>query len=245
MITKIRYGIAFSLGLSLAGLTGGAASANPITVFTSELPPFVTNEGGDDLGSVRDLLVEMAKRANVELEFTFLPWQRSQNEAATTPNSLIIPVGRNPTREPKYSWIVKTFVSNQLFVSNGDPVNSVEAASALESVTVLGGTPRENQLNEAGLSNLNISRNPEMAAKLLTAGRVNAWYTLDQRALYAIKSLGVSRDTVTMGQTLSSTDIWVAANKEFDPAISKALAAALEEMRTDGTYDRIMEKYTG
>jgi ABC-type amino acid transport substrate-binding protein len=73
---------------------------------------------------------------------------------------------------------------------------------------------------------------------------VDAWYTLDHRAFYAIKSLGGSTKNLTLGTPLGSTEIWVASSKEFDPAISAALVVALDDMRADGTFDKIMQKYT-
>ncbi|MEM5477436.1 transporter substrate-binding domain-containing protein [Pacificibacter sp. AS14] len=244
MIVKIKKIVALSLALHLSSFGVNAVQAEPITVFTADLPPFVIEAEGGDLGSMREILNEMALRAGIELDYKIQPWTRSQKDAQKTPNALIIPVGRNPSREPNYNWVVKTIVTNELFVSGGDPVNSLDDAKKLKSVTALAGSPRERKLNEAGLTNVNVSRNTELAAKLLTSGRADAWYTLDHRALYAIKSLGVSTDSVKLGTALSSTDLWVASSKEFDPAIAAALVKALEDMRADGAYDAIVQKYT-
>jgi polar amino acid transport system substrate-binding protein len=244
MISKMKKTFAFCLTLHLSSLAVTAAQAEAISVFTSELPPFVTEQNGSDLGSMREILNEMAQRADIELEYKFMPWKRSQMEAAKTPNVLIIPLGRNPTREPNYGWIAKAIVTNELFVSTGDPINSIEDAGAESKVAVMAGTPRERKLKAAGLNNIHVTRDTETAAQFLTSGRASAWSTLDHRALYAIKSLGVSTESVTLGASLNSTDIWVASNKEFDPAIAASLAKALEDMRADGTYDAIIQKYT-
>lgn len=219
-------------------------SAEPITVFTSELPPFVAQENGEVSGTFGDILLEMGRRADINLDFKFLPWRRSQIEVQNTPNALILALGRNAEREPQYNWIVKIFVTNEIFVSRENPINSLEEAAALTSVTALAGSPRARKLDEAGLTNVHVSRNTEIATTLLTMGRTDAWYTVDHRALYAMKSLGVPVDSVTLGDPLHSIDVWIASNKVFDAQIAAALAQALQEMRADGSHDEIIRNYT-
>lgn len=244
MMGVIKPVLALGVAISLLNTWLAPASAEPITVFTAELPPFVTRENGEVSGSLGEILLEMGQRADIELEFRFMPWKRSQVEVQNTPHALILAVGRNPAREAHYNWIVKTFVTNELFVSRGDPINSLEEAAALTSITALAGSPRARKLDEAGLTNVHVSRNTEIAAGLLTMGRSEAWYTLDHRALYAIKSLGVSTDSITFGDPLHSIDIWIASNKVFDTQVAATLAKALEDMRADGAYDVILRKYT-
>jgi hypothetical protein len=135
-------------------------------------------------------------------------------------------------------------VTNELFVSSGDPINSLEEAATLTSITVLAGSPRARKLDKAGLTNVHVSMNTEIAAGRLTLGRAQAGYTMDHRALYAIKSLGVSRDSITLGDPLHSIDIWIASNKVFDTQVAATLAKMLEDMRADGAYDAIIRKYT-
>jgi polar amino acid transport system substrate-binding protein len=244
MMGVIKPVLTLGIAVSLLNTWIAPASAEPITVFTAELPPFVTRENGEVSGSLGEILLEMGQRADIELKFKFMPWKRSQVEVQNTPYALILAVGRNPTREAHYNWIVKTFVTNELFVSSGDPINSLEEAAALTSVTVLAGSPRARKLDEAGLTNVHVSRNTEIAAGLLMIGRADAWYTVDHRALYAIKSLGISTESITLGDPLHSIDVWIASNKVFDTQVATSLATALGDMRADGAYDTIIRKYT-
>lgn len=218
--------------------------ADPITVFTAELPPFVRLENGEITGSHFEILQEMARRADIDLDIKVMPWKRSQIAAKNTPNSLIMSLGRSASREAHYGWVAKIYVTNEVFVSIGEPVDSLVEAGRLARVTALAGSPRARKLEEAGLSNVHVSRNTEIAAGLLTMGRANAWYTLDHRALYAFETLGISTDDVVLGKALHSIDVWIASNVIFDPKVSAALAGALDDMRADGTLDAIVLKYS-
>lgn len=222
----------------------GLASADAIKVFTAELPPFVTEENGRASGSLGEILSEMGRRANIELEFEFLPWQRSQLQAENTPNALILALGRSPAREQRYNWIAKTITTNELFVTLGPRIDTLEQARGLSGITVLAGSPRARKLSEASFENVYISRNTDIAVGMLINERVSAWYTLDHRAAFAAKSIGVSPSEFTMGRPLASIDLWIASNKEFDPDIEAKLVDAIDKMRDDGVLQGIVDKYT-
>lgn len=238
---NVKRAIALSLALTVGIAT--QAAATPIKAYTAVLPPFTLGDSADMPGISHDMLVEMAHRANVEVEFVYLPWKRSQAEAQKHPGSLILTIGRSAAREDSYGWITEVLVTNEVFATTGAAVNSIKEAQALNRVSTLAGTPRERRLKEAGLSNLQASKDTDTAARLLTAGRVDAWYTFDHRALYAVKASGINPDEVTVGTPIRSTPLWLASHLDFDPAVAKALSAALADMHADGTYDTIMNKY--
>ena len=234
-----------AMTLAVSFLVSGVdlARAEAIKAFTAVLPPYTLGSDKDMPGISHELLEEMSKRSGVAVEIEYLPWKRAQAVAQKTPNSLLFTAARTKSRETTYNWIAEMVVANEVFATTTDAVNSVEDARSLDRIATLGGTPREKHLNELGFENLQSTPDTATAARILTGGRVDAWYTFNQRVLYAVKEAGIDPETVVIGDAVRSSPMWLASNTEFDPVVSDKLATALAEMRTDGTYDAIVNKY--
>lgn len=234
----ILTGIVLAMGLATA-----SANAATYTAYTGELPPYTIDPNSANPGISHELLLEMASRAGVDIKIEYLPWKRAQKVVQNTPNTMLFTATRTQKREPIYGWIVEMAAPQELFVTTGDAVDGYEQGAGLERVAILDGTPRERQLNERGLTNLHPVQNTSNAAQMLNAGRVTAWYTLDQRAAWVYKTEGLDPALLVFGAPQRRLSNWLASNLEFDQEVATALATALDEMRADGTYDQILAKY--
>ena len=234
--------LVLSFALSL-GLATPQLYADTVTAYTSALPPYTISAEDSSPGISHELLIEMAQRAGVDLEIKYLPWKRAQMTVQKTPNTLLFTATRTQKREALYGWVVEMAAPSEVFVTTSASVDSFEAASKLDRIAVMSGTPRERRLDENGLANTQLTKDTATAGRLLEHGRVDAWYTLNQRAAYVFKSEGFDPSVLVFGLPQRTTSNWLASNLEFDPQIAGKLAKALEEMRADGTYDAVLAKY--
>ncbi|GAA6182604.1 hypothetical protein NBRC116594_40420 [Shimia sp. NS0008-38b] len=234
----------FLAGLALAlGLNTTISQAATITAYTGALPPYTIDGTAELPGISHELLLEMGARAGVDIKIEYLPWKRAQKTVQETPNAMLFTATRTAKREALYGWIVEMAAPQEVFVTTDQSVDSFESGAGLSSVAILDGTPRERQLNDQGLTNLYPVQNTSNAAKMLNAGRVNAWYTLNQRAAWVYKTEDLDPADLVFGAPQRTLSNWLASNLEFDPAIAASLAKALDDMRADGTYDAILAKY--
>jgi ABC-type amino acid transport substrate-binding protein len=231
------------LGLAFALCSGFATQAETIKTFSAVLPPFSIGDA-DMPGITHELLLEISERTDLEFDFEYLPFKRMNAEIQKTPNSLAFTVLRSPAREDMFNWIVEVIVTNEVFATTSAQINTTDEAIALKSVTTLEGSPRAKRLEAAGLSNLQPATDPKTSATLLNKGRVEAWYTFDHRARYLTKAQGFDPATIVVGAPIVEAPLWLASNKTFDPEVAKKLKAAIEELKADGTYDKIVAKYT-
>lgn len=236
--------LALASGLFVAALTlAPAAKAEAITAYTGALPPYTIAADAAAPGISHELLVEMSKRSGVEIEIKYLPWKRAQTTVLSTPNTMLFTATRTASREEQYNWIVEMAAPEEVFVTLKQPINSYDEGRALERVAIKSGTPRDKELAAQGLTNLAPVNDVSIAAKQLAAGRVTAWYTLNQRAAFVFKSEGLDPSQLVFGTPQRKLSNWLASNPEFDPEIAAKLAQALDEMRADGTYDAVLKKY--
>ena len=224
---------------------GAIAADTIINAYTAVLPPYTL--GGDEAapGISHELLVEMGKRAGLDIEIVYLPWKRAQETVQSTPNSLLFTATRTAAREELYGWVTLMVEPREVFVTTGKVIESYDAAASIGTIAVLDGTPRKRKLDENGVGDLEVVREANLAARMLNAGRVVGWYTFDQRAAAVFKSEGLDPSQLVFGPALSEPKNWLASSLEFDPVVAEALVQALASIRADGTYDTILAKYTG
>lgn len=241
MYTNLKRATLFGLSMAMGGSVG--VSAEPIKTFSAVLPPFSIGEP-DMPGITHELLLEISERTDLEFDFEYLPFIRMNAEIQKTPNSLAFTVLRSPAREDMFNWIVEVIVTNEVFATTSAAINTTDEAIALKSVTTLEGSPRAKRLTAAGLTNLKPATDPATSATLLNKGRVEAWYTFDHRARYLTKAQGFDPATIVTGAPIVEAPLWLASNTTFDPEIAAQLKASIEELKADGTYGKIVSKYT-
>ncbi|KPA22586.1 Bacterial extracellular solute-binding protein, family 3 [Shimia sp. SK013] len=230
--------------IGFAFATGGAsiASAEPIKTYAAVLPPFSIGEP-DLPGISHELLLEISARTDLEFDIEYLPFKRMTKQIQETPDSLVMTALRSPAREDLFNWIVEVIVTNEVFATTSKPVNSIEEARSVGTVTSLMGSPRTKRLKEAGISEINEAVDTLTSARMLQGGRVDAWYTFDHRARFVTKSAGFDPSSIVLGAPIKKAPMWLASNLTFDPEIAAQLKAAIEELQADGTYDAIVAKY--
>lgn len=231
--------LAIALSLAVAPF----AQAAEVNLITAELPPFANGPDAEDQGMAVELVAEMAKRANFEMAVTYEPWPRALKTVETTANSFLAPPFRTPDREDSYSWVTKLLSSSQIFITQGAAINSFDEARGLGKIAVLRGSAMEKVLLAQGFTNLHPVTSDIQGEKLLVAGRVDATYSVDLGTNEELTAAGFNRADFTMGAPIVTSENWLAANPDLDPAVKAALDDAMQSMHADGTYKAILTKY--
>lgn len=228
--------------LALLLLPAGAAEQS-IKVVASEFPPLTTHAGGQPGGVVLEVLREAGKRAKVPLEFSFLPWQRAQLEAQARNDVLIIPFTRTPSREAHYQWVAPVLEFHTVLVTLAPPPSSIEEARALV-VGYVRGTSFKDEAEQAGFPYVEETNDDVTNAKKLKLGRIGAWITTDLMAHGVYRQAGFDPAELKYGPNLGPVKVsWVAASHDFPKDTARKIAHAIEQMRTDGSYQAIVKRF--
>ncbi len=238
--------LVFSFAIIFGGLSSSHAEETiELEAFTAKLPPFTIDPKAEKPGFLHEVVSEMAKRANVKLKISYMPWKRAQKKGQETPNSLVFGMTRTAKREPKYSWLVNLVEPDYVFVSTKKPVNSYEEAKSLGDISVLAGTPRERKLKAEKFSNFKSVNKVELNAKKVEAGRSDAWFTLSHRAAYIWLKEGFAADKLIVGKSVKKTQTWIGGNKQLPEGVKARFEKSLASMKADGTYQKFYKKYFG
>ena len=188
-------------------------------------------------------LNKACRKAGIPLEFSFLPWQRAQLEALGRNDVLIIPFTRTPSREAQYQWVAPVLEFHTVLVTLTPPPSSIEDART-RVVGYVRGTSFKDEVEHAGFPYVEESDDDVTNAKKLKRGRIGAWITTDLMARGVYRQAGFDPAELMYGPTLGPVKVsWVAASREFPKDVARRIAAAIEQMRADGSYQAIVKRY--
>lgn len=208
-----------------------------------EVPPFVYMDKGAPKGVAYDLLKEMAKRTGHSGKIDVQPFARMV-ETGKEPGTLVIPLGRSAAREPNYQWVVN--LVDEEFLLVGSQAGKADIGS-FDNKGLKIGAMRDSVgytiAKSKGYAAIDDVAKEEMNAQKLANGRIDAWMGAWNTILQAQRAAGLDPKQLKRGAVASRVGIYLAGAPGFDKADAEKWRAALDGMKKDGTYDRIIKSY--
>lgn len=230
----------------LFGLSASAAIAQPppVDLYIPDAMPLAATHDPLGHGLIGDVVLEALKRAGYPVTIKTEPWLRAQKRVREGENLLLLPLSRTPRREAQYTWVASVLPLPRAFFSFTPPVRSfAEARTHYRRIGVGMGTAQEEILLNQGFSPDQIY--PLMLGdkpiKLLELNRIDAWFTTVPEGHYAWQRS--TRQPLLHGPEFASTDMYLACSKKCDQTLVKALRAAMNTLRRDGSIERIKARY--
>jgi ABC-type amino acid transport substrate-binding protein len=112
------------------------------------------------------------------------------------------------------------------------------------TIGVMRGSSFEQGLKDLGFTNVQAFPNDEFCSKMLAAGRIDGWAGAEIVQRYLFTKTGGDSSKLQQGPLLGSVPkIFVAGDVKFADADAKAIADAMEKLRSSGKLEAIMKKY--
>lgn len=190
------------------------------------------------------LVAEMARRVGYTKPIDLMPHARAIGMARTGP-MVLVPLSRNDSREPFFQWHVKLLEDEVVVVARQDSpfdISTVGAARNL-SVGVLRGGSAFDFAEREGFTHLEALAEEKLNARKLEAGRIEAWVGLWNSIRRAQASENLPLSALRRGAVLRRVEIHLAASLDVPAAELARWKAALDAMKEDGAYRRILADY--
>lgn len=226
--------------LGLWAVAASAQDAKPeVRLYVMDVPPYAITRS-DRHGIVGDVALEALRRADFQAKVIEAPNARALHDVPLLSNTLIVPLARLKEREADYTWIARIVTVERAFFSAGKKVQSfAEAKKQFKMIGVERGSAAGSILRAHGFPADRLVDIPldAVAAKMLRAGRIDAW-------LGIIHAGDESHpDLVKSPVPGASTEQYLACSKACDADLVKKLADAVKAMEADGTIGRIEGSY--
>ena len=251
----------FSIFLLAAG---GPVCASPIPVHEAAVPvvqvvgtdhflnraaptPNAGGPGAGAVGAAADLAHEVLTRAAVEHTITIYPWARAYSMAKTQPNTLILSMARTPEREQEFKWVGEiAVVRYHLFKlkSRRDIVIKTLDDAKKYQIGVVNQDIAHQHLIARKFpdSALQVTVNYTQSFKKLLLGRVD----LVPRSQLGFKQFceesPLDCDRIDTAYLIDEMDtsLYMAFSKQTSDQLFNRVKTAYDEVRADGTWERIM-----
>ncbi len=226
-----------------------------MVLLTENFPPFNFSKNGDGYktfstedginGIATETMREVFKRAGINYEMTLrYPWSRIYDQTLKFKNTGLFSTTRTESREKLFKWVGPVgSVSVKIFVKGDSPLVDIKSPSDLQGV-VLGtykGDVADQELTKAGFAPNNNALDDSVNVIRLIEGRIDAWGTTDPVGPYFAKARGLTG--LRTIYSMPENQVYLALNLDTPDSVVQALQKALDDVKYDGTYEKIQAKY--
>ncbi|MBF0379702.1 MAG: transporter substrate-binding domain-containing protein [Magnetococcales bacterium] len=214
-----------------------ATQKNPITILAPNIPPvsFVKDGRITGLGIeiVREILNRLDRDDSIHMELWSEAFHRTQNE----PNTVLLPPSRTPKREKLFQW-VGPLIPEKLYLFGKKTGNSSNIKQ-LKTGAVKGYSSeqwlKDNSYNVVSFPS------PKEGIEALMKGEIDLWINSNITMAHTAKKFGVDPEEIQAVQFVKDLPAYLAFSPSTDSTIVDEWQRVLNDMKQDGSYDRIVQ----
>ena len=222
---------------------GSSTSADTLTFLSNNSMPFGAEKEGKPVGFAVEIMQEIMQRLGRADTIEFDDWKVVYERTLTEPNTVLWPPSRTPEREALFKWVGPLIPEKVVLFARKDAgliINSLEDAKKVGGIATVAGYASEKLLKKHGFTNLVSQRGAMQGPDALKFGRVDLWIssniTMKQTALAA----NVDPDLFEPLFVVKEIPSYLAFSKSIPDEVVNQWQAALDNMKRDGTWERIV-----
>lgn len=245
----MRNSSVIACGVSvLAGVLAAAQPALALKLLTEENPPLNYTENKKLTGMATEVVQEMGKRAKINLETEVMAWDKAYGQAQADKETCIYSTARLPNRENAFKWVGPIAVNRWGLYALGGFIPTINSLKDARPYRV-GGVARDAKtefLKQSGVTNIFEEKDDKLNPPKLTLNRkepqkIDLWITSLSGAKQVAAQAKVPN--VKLVYAVNEAESYLACSPRTSAATLKALAEALDGMKKDGSYDKIMKAW--
>ena len=242
----------FLWSLALVAALACPAQGTDLRVVTEQWPPYNYSEGNKVTGVVSEVVMAALDRSGLEYTVEVLPWARAYRLAQTEPNVLIYTILKLESRAPMFKWIKLEGLSIEMYLFRPEYRDDIQLRTLDEAKAYNVGVTRDTSTHHYLLSrgfregkNLfpvnceqfnTLKSQPETRRVDLTTG--------DRLSVACnLKEAGLPPNYWNPQLLLFKEDLYMAFSPVTPDAVVERVRRGFEEVRADGTLDRVTDKY--
>lgn len=235
----------FLLGIAL--ILPLSVSAQTLTVYTEDLPPYqIKKRNGEITGFSAELVRALFQRAELKANIRMVPWARAYNSALKQKNTLIISMVRTPEREGLFYWIGKVDKLEYYFyrLSNRQDIQLTNFEQAKKYRIGVGANSFEyEKLTYLGFPYVVSVPTYNQLMAMLKANRYDLFFSADRTFKGMLENSNSSPDSFDTAFHISSINqqMYIAMNKSSDPQLVKRLTTAYQQLKEAGEVERLAQ----
>lgn len=209
---------------------------------TEEFVPFNYLENNEIQGYSTDVVREAFKRAGLKTELTLWPWARAYNAALKKKKHYVFSTSRSEDREKLFKW-VGPIAKDSVYLAalSTSPLKAAEDYRSFKKYSV-GGQFDDYPIQVLQKDGFKVSiyRSEDERMETFKKGRIDLDIVTDGSQETYEKRWDIKYKRLSF---MYATDYWMAFHISTPDVVIEALNKALQEMKRDGTTQKIADKY--
>jgi len=229
-------------------LSQSAIQAENIEILTEISPPGNFRENGQLKGIGVEIVNEILRRIDEDIQIQVRPWARAYMELKSKPNVALFSTTRTAARENLFKWVGPLFEVQWLLVSkrgNTFKMTSLEDAKKVKLIGTYRKDVRDQFLREQGFTNLFTVTNPEQYVKMLMLDRVELISTTNVGLRSHSEKLGIPIDEFQVVYKMKTYQLYIAFSKQTSDEIVQKWEKAYQELKSEGYIKKVNERWLG
>ena len=218
----------------------------PLKLYTEDSPPSSYEEKGRIKGLSTEIVQEILRRIGQPDTIALVPWARGYKLVQSDAGTALFSTTRLSQREALFSWVGPLYRQRWGFYrwkGSGIDVTGIEAAKLVARIGTYNQDAKMQYLQALGFENLVPTNKNIINVTHLKRGNIDLWVSSDFNVPYLADQAGVSADQLELAYAFHSVGNYIAFSKATSPHVIRLWQAVLDEMKSDGSYQRICSKY--
>jgi len=215
-------------------------------IYTEDSPPGNYLKNGRAEGFAVEIVRDILQRLNLPDRIEVVPWARGYSQATQAPNVVLFSTTRLPQREHLFHWVGPIYTQTWAFYgrrNSGLQIHSLEQARKVARIGTYLQDAKEQYLKTQGFTNL-VSTNRNISNIVhLVNGDIDLWVSSDFNMPYQARQAGVDPEQLERVYAFRRVENYIAFSLETPVPVVRAWQRCLDEIKQDGTYAALMEKY--
>jgi polar amino acid transport system substrate-binding protein len=218
----------------------------PLKIYTEDYPPSAYSENGEIKGLSVEIVREVLRRIGHPDTITVVPWARGYQLALSEADTVLFSTTRLPQREALFSWVGPLYRQRWGFYrwqGSGVSIPDMDAARKVARIGTYHKDAKMQYLLAKGFDNLVPTNKNISNIAHLERGNIDLWVSSDFNLGHLAEQAGVSPDKLELAYAFRTVHNYIAFSKATSPHAVRLWQAVLDEMKSDGSYRRICQKY--
>ena len=220
-----------------------------LQIITEDFAPFnFRSEDGEITGRSTEIVKEILSRFGLDIEIQLMNWNKAYAMALSKPDVILYSTFRTDDRENLFQWVGPIASDEMMFYSlqgSDIVIDSLEDVKAVVAIGVVKDDARHQLLVQNNVMNLKLYPTDMECYRALANGEVEL--VLGSNATMAMMAgrAGVDPSELKPVYSVKKTPLYIAFSKNISPNIVEEWQSTLNEMKQDGTFDAINQRWSG
>jgi len=216
-----------------------------IRIYTENSPPASYLDQGKLKGLSVEIVREILHRLKLPDNIQVVPWARGYTLALTQSDVALFSTTRLPQREKLFKWVGPLYSQTWGFYAKRDSALKISSLAQAKTVSRIGTyykDAKEQYLLANGFQNLVRTKKNLSNIRHLMDGSIDLWVSSDFNMPYLAKQAGINPDQLQLVLPFKRVQNYIAFSIQSPDALVNLWQQTLDELKQDGTYDRLCAK---